>query len=85
MSLVTVIALATAVRGVGFIGVVAGAQSTAAALVPYLVLAAAIVLGGLGISRGLIIEPPAFVSNWVNAVVEGFARRTGAVAGAQAQ
>jgi lipopolysaccharide export system permease protein len=83
MSLITVIALATAVRGAGFVGVVAGAQSTAAALAPYAVLVATIILGGWGISRGLIIEPPAFVSNWVSAVVEGFARRT--VAGAQAQ
>ncbi len=36
-------------------------------LLPYLGLVAAFVLGYLAISRGVIIEPPAFVTNAINA------------------
>jgi hypothetical protein len=42
---------------------------------------AAFVLGYLAISRGVIIEPPAFVANLIAAVTERLAQRTNAVAG----
>ena len=46
---------------------------------------ATIALGYWGIARGVIIEPPAFLINAVNAVMEGLARRTAAPAAGPAQ
>ena len=51
-----------------------------------IVLAAALPRAGRGlrawamvaISRGVIIEPPAFVTNAINAIIERIARRAGA-------
>jgi lipopolysaccharide export system permease protein len=77
LSLLSAIALAAAIRGMGFVSVIAGARSNAALFTPYIGLAAAFALGAWGIARGLIIEPPAFVSNLANTVIEGIARRTG--------
>jgi lipopolysaccharide export system permease protein len=85
MSLVTAIAVIAFLRGVGFFGSVGGLNSAAAIFAPYVVLAAAAALGVWGIARGVIIEPPAFVGNSVNAIVEGFARRAAAAAGGRAQ
>ena len=42
-----------------------------------LAIAGAIVLGYLGISRGFVIEPPAFVANAVNTIAERLAQRAG--------
>jgi hypothetical protein len=68
------------VRGLGFVGTVAGAHSSFSLAVPYLGLAAAFVLGGWAMARGVVIEPPALLTNLVNAAFEGVKRRT-AVAG----
>jgi lipopolysaccharide export system permease protein len=81
MSLVAAISLIAALRGIGFIGTISGAKSPAFLLLPYLALATAMLLGYWGISRGLIIEPPAFLTNAVTAVVEGLSRRTAPAAG----
>ena len=48
---------------------------------PYLALAAAFLLGGWAMARGVVIEPPAFLTNLINALVEGIKRRTTATAG----
>ena len=76
MSLVTAVAFASALRGIGFVGAISGGRQPAAILLPYLSLLAAFALGIWGIARGIIIEPPAFISNLVTAVTESIARRT---------
>ena len=43
---------------------------------PYAMLASAMALGYWGIARGLIIEPPAFITNAITSAVEGLMRRT---------
>jgi lipopolysaccharide export system permease protein len=61
LSLLTAIGLVIALRGMGFVGTIVGHRMPAALILPYLSLAAAFILGYRGISRGLIIEPPAFI------------------------
>jgi lipopolysaccharide export system permease protein len=79
MSLIGAIGAAMALRGVGFFGTVAGANSSFALVIPYLALLAAVILGSLGIARGVIIEPPAFLANAINALMEGMAKRSAGV------
>jgi lipopolysaccharide export system permease protein len=81
MSLVGAVAVAMAVRGLGFVATIAGARSPIALLAPYVGLAAVFILGSWAISRGLIIEPPTFFTNLVNATAEGVLRRTSKAAG----
>ncbi len=81
MSLGSAVMIALAVRTMGFVGAVAGARSTTALFAPFVALAAVFVLGGWAIWRGIILEPPAFIGHAVNAIVEGFSRRTLATAG----
>jgi len=80
-SLVSAITVASLLRAAGFIGTIAGADMPAALVIPYLALAAAIVLGYLSIARGVIIEPPAFVTTAVDWAIEATARRTAALLG----
>jgi hypothetical protein len=68
-------------RGLGFIGMIAGVHTPVALLLPYLALAAGSVLGYLAISRGVIIEPPAVITQFVNAVIERLTARTNAAMG----
>jgi lipopolysaccharide export system permease protein len=68
-------------RAVGFVGTLLGTQRPIMLVIPYVALAAACGLGMWGIARGLIIEPPAFISKAVNALVEGVGRRSAAAAG----
>jgi hypothetical protein len=75
MSLLGAIGAIGMVRGVGFVGTIVGTRSPAALLLPYLALALALGLGAWGISRGLIIEPPAFIGDAVSALVERFTPR----------
>ncbi|MGH6769438.1 MAG: LPS export ABC transporter permease LptF [Xanthobacteraceae bacterium] len=82
LSLVSAIGLAFAIRIVGFAGMVAGAHTEALLFAPYVVMIATIAIGGWAISRGVIIEPPAVITNFVNAMVEGLQRRTAAATGA---
>jgi lipopolysaccharide export system permease protein len=72
MSLVNAILAATLVRGVGFVGSVSGPHSKGALIAPFIALAIAFVFGGIAIWRGLIIEPPAFITNALNAIGDGF-------------
>jgi lipopolysaccharide export system permease protein len=81
MSLVGAVGVVAIVRGLGFVGTVAGAHSPLALAVPYLGLAAAFILGGWAMSRGVVIEPPAALTNLVNAALEGVRRRTTTMAG----
>jgi lipopolysaccharide export system permease protein len=81
MSLMGAIGVVAALRGLGFVGMIAGVHTPIALLLPYLALAATFVLGYLAISRGVIIEPPAFISNAITAVMERITQRTNALMG----
>jgi lipopolysaccharide export system permease protein len=74
-ALTTVILLAVALRGIGFFGALSGARTPAYLLLPYAALAFAIAMGAWGIARGLVIEPPSFIVNALNALTEGVGRR----------
>jgi hypothetical protein len=81
MSLIGAIAVVAVIRALGFVGTISGANSSLALIVPYLGLAAAFILGGWAMTRGVVIEPPAALTNLVNAMIEGVRRRTAAAAG----
>ena len=70
VSLISALAVVAVVRGVGFIGAISGESEPSALLLPYVALVAASGLGGWGIARAVIIEPPAFL----NALSESLAR-----------
>ena len=79
---VTAVILGVAtLRLIGFASTVFAVKYPFAAAVQYLAVAGALVSGLYVISRGLIIEPPAALSNAVNAASEWLLRRAGAVAG----
>ena len=81
LSLLSAIGAVALLRALGFIGLLAGARVPAALLIPYAALTAALLLGYRGISRGLIIEPPAFIADGVTALMERVAARTARLAG----
>jgi len=81
MSLMGAISVVAALRGLGFVGMIAGVHTPIALALPYVALITAFVLGYIAISRGVIIEPPAFVANAITAVMERVARRTNALMG----
>ena len=81
LSLVGAIAVVSVVRALGFVGTIAGAQSPLALIVPYLGLAVAFILGGWAMSRGVVIEPPAAITNLVNAMLNGVKRRSAVAVG----
>jgi lipopolysaccharide export system permease protein len=81
MSLLSAISMVLAVRGLGFVGTIAGARSGAALAVPYVAILGACVLGGVAISRGTILETPAWINRLVDAAVESFKQRTAAAVG----
>ena len=74
-SLFAAIGIVAVLRGVGFVGAIAGVQTPIALVLPYLGLAATFVLGHLAITRGLIIEPPAAIANAISAIAERIAQR----------
>ncbi len=75
MSLVGAIAVVALLRGLGFVGTVAGPHMPILLIVPYLALLAAFVLSFWAISRGVIIEPPAFINNAITALLEQLKQR----------
>jgi len=81
MSLAGAIAAIALLRTVGFIGTLAGASSPAALAIPYAAILISVALGIWGITRGVIIEPPEFVTRWVDRIVEAAMRRTNQVMG----
>jgi lipopolysaccharide export system permease protein len=62
VSLISALAVVAGLRGVGFVGPIFGETEPSALLLPYVALVAASVLGGWGIARAVIIEPPAFLN-----------------------
>ena len=81
ISLLGAVGVTFALRGIGFVGMIAGVHTPIALLLPYLALVASFGLGYFAISRGMIIEPPAFVANAISAVMERIAQRAGALTG----
>jgi lipopolysaccharide export system permease protein len=81
MSLMGAISAVAALRGLGFVGMIAGVRTPIALLLPYLALSVTFVLGYLAISRGVIIEPPAFVANSITAIMERITQRANALMG----
>jgi len=75
MSLLSAIAAIAALRFTGFASMVFGVKSPSALALQYVALAAAFVLGLRAISRGMILEPPAFIANTVAVVTERLTRR----------
>jgi lipopolysaccharide export system permease protein len=63
------------VRLTGFASTVFGASMPWMLALPYVVLALAFGLSLYVISRGLIVEPPAFLANYLNALTERIMRR----------
>ena len=60
-------------RLIGFISTVFGATMPWILPLQFLAIAAAFVFGFYVIRRGVILEPPAFVTNWTNALTERLA------------
>ena len=81
MSLMGAISVVSALRGLGFVGMIAGVHTPIVLVLPYLALTAAFVLGYLAISRGIIIEPPAFLTNSITALMQRITQRSNALMG----
>jgi lipopolysaccharide export system permease protein len=81
MSLMGAISVVSALRGLGFVGMIAGVHTPIVLVLPYLALIAAFVLGYLAISRGIIIEPPAFLTNSITALMQRITQRSNALMG----
>jgi len=78
MSLAGAIGATFLLRMTGFASVIFGTYVPAALFAQYVALAIALGLGLLAISRGTVIEPPAFLSNALSAINERVARRMAA-------
>ena len=62
-------------RLIGFASTVFGATTPWMLSLQYLAMAFALVSGIWVIRRGLILEPPAFLANWLNALTERVTQR----------
>jgi lipopolysaccharide export system permease protein len=76
MSLAGAISIVSALRLLGFVVIVLSVNRWWTPYVQYAALAVATAFGLYAIDRGLIIEPPAFMTNAVDAIAQRFARRT---------
>ncbi|HEY8440951.1 MAG TPA: LPS export ABC transporter permease LptF [Xanthobacteraceae bacterium] len=81
MSLIGATTAVGALRGLGFLGMIAGANTPVALLLPYIALLAAFVLGYFAVARGVVIEPPAFVTNAITTLMERLVQRTSGLLG----
>jgi lipopolysaccharide export system permease protein len=79
-SIAAVVACVAVLRLIGFAGTVAAVNHPAALLFPYLAVAGALAAGSYAISRGLIIEPPAILSDTAAAWMNWFSPRAAATA-----
>lgn len=80
-SMMAVIGGVSLLRLIGFASTVFGVNFPPALIVQYLAVFGAMGFGLYAISRSLIIEPPAFLFNGVNAIIERISRRVGPAAG----
>jgi lipopolysaccharide export system permease protein len=83
VSLLSAIGATSLVRGLGFVGTVAGARSPAALLIPYVALGGTFVFGYWGISRGVVLEPPAFIVDAVARYMQRLSERFSNLPGGQ--
>jgi lipopolysaccharide export system permease protein len=74
VSLISALAVVAALRGLGFVGAIFGEGEPNALLLPYAALVSVSLLGAWGIARAVIIEPPAFITNFLNALGKSLAR-----------
>jgi lipopolysaccharide export system permease protein len=81
LSLISAIGAVVILRGSGFVGMLAGTRVPAALVVPYAALIAALGFGYWGISRGVIIEPPAFIVDAITKFTERLAELSARLAG----
>lgn len=75
MSLLGAITGVGLLRLIGFAATVFGANAPWMLAVPYIAVIAACVFGYLVIRRGLILEPPAFLSRWIALITERLTAR----------
>lgn len=75
LSIVSTIAGVAALRLIGFASMVFAIYSPFAVSFQYVAVVGACVLGLTAISRGMIIEPPAFITNTVARITERLSRR----------
>jgi lipopolysaccharide export system permease protein len=75
LSVLGAIGCVALLRLIGFVSTVFGAAMPWMLSLQYLAMAAAIGLGLFVIRRGLILEPPAFISDWLTALTELIGRR----------
>ncbi len=75
LSLVSVVIGALGLRMIGFASTVFGMHRGFALSFQYIAMAVVFWHGGMAISRGTIIEPPAFILNLVSAIGERLSRR----------
>jgi lipopolysaccharide export system permease protein len=80
-SLVAAVSIVALLRTIGFVGTLAGAQNPTFLAVPYVVIAVTVVVGYLGITRGVIIEPPAFIANMISKLAQAWAERSAKMLG----
>jgi lipopolysaccharide export system permease protein len=73
LSMVGAISAVAVLRLIGFVSTVVGATVPPMLALQYIALAAAIGGGLFVIRRGVILEPPAFIVNWINALSMRFA------------
>jgi|SRR5579871_3966154 len=81
VSLLSVIAAVSLVRGLGFVGTLAGTHTPGALAIPYVALAGAFAFGYWGISRGVILEPPAFIVDPIARFTERMSERFASLTG----
>lgn len=82
MSLLGAIGAVGGVRLIGFASTVFGVHTPAALSIQYIVVLLASGLGLLAIGKGIIIEPPAFISNAVTVVTDRLVKRFGNIVAA---
>jgi lipopolysaccharide export system permease protein len=68
-------------RGLGFVGTLAGANAPAYLVIPYLALGIAFAFSFWSISRGVIIEPPAFILDAIAGFTSRLSARLGNLTG----
>jgi lipopolysaccharide export system permease protein len=73
-SIAALIAAVTGVRAIGFVSTVVGVRIPAFLALQHIAVFAALGLGAVAISRGLIIEPPQQLVQALNALIERFTR-----------
>jgi lipopolysaccharide export system permease protein len=81
LSLLFAIGAVVTLRALGFVGMLAGARVPVALVIPYAALLTALGFGYWGISRGVIIEPPAFITDAITGFMERMAERSARLTG----